>query len=154
MTPPTSLQRLLDYYRAAAVAMRGLPVCHPALEVEGVGFRPHGQRQVGVIVTPWFMNLTALPGPGDSAAWIAGRLTQLEFPSGRYEFTVSEAGEAGLIATCSLFTLMHTFADQADARAAAQAAADALFESPPSPAPTQAAPTAPVMSRRRFLRGG
>jgi hypothetical protein len=65
---------------------------------------------------------------------------------------VSEAEENGLIATCSLFSLMHDFADQAAARDAAVAAVTALFE-PEPPAPPAAPKPSPQLSRRRFLGG-
>jgi [NiFe] hydrogenase assembly HybE family chaperone len=153
VTHPEPVERLLDYYRHASRGMQGVPVYHRALTVAGVGFRVHEGRAVGVILTPWFMNLTVLPAPADAGSWRKGGVVRLQFPSGPYDFVVSEAGDVGLIATCSLFSLMHDFADQAAAQAAALAAAEALFEPEPSPTPAQPA-SAPVMSRRRFLRGG
>jgi len=147
-----ALARLVDYYERAARNMQGLPMFHPALEVEAVGFREHEGRLVGVIVTPWFMNLAVLPSPADGDTWRKGSIARVSFPSGTYEFSIGDAGENGLVATCSLFSLMHDFADHAAARDAALAAAEALFE-PPSP--RAAEPKAsPAMSRRRFLRGG
>ena len=146
-----AVARLVDYYRQAAGNLRGLPICNAALAVEAVGFRDHDGRHVGVSVTPWFMNLTVLPSSADLETWHQGQLARLAFPSGLYEFVVSEAGVGGLIATCSLFSPMHDFSDHADARAAALAAVEALFE--PAPTPVGASP-APAMSRRRFLRGG
>ncbi|HET7203817.1 MAG TPA: [NiFe]-hydrogenase assembly chaperone HybE [Steroidobacteraceae bacterium] len=148
-----AVARLVDYYRQAADAMQGLPICNPALAVEAVGFRAHDGRHVGVIVTPWFMNLTVLPSAADLTVWRPGQLARLAFPSGLYDFVVSEAGDDGLIATCSLFSPMHDFADHADARAAALAAVDALFERESAPKPVGDSP-APAISRRRFLRGG
>jgi [NiFe] hydrogenase assembly HybE family chaperone len=148
-----AVARLVDYYRQAAGNMQGLPICNAALAVEAVGFREHDGRNVGVIVTPWFMNLTVLPSPADPATWRAGQLARLAFPSGAYDFVVSDAGADGLIATCSLFSLMHDFRDHADARAAALAAVEALFEREPAPKPVEPSPS-PAMSRRRFLRGG
>jgi [NiFe] hydrogenase assembly HybE family chaperone len=149
---PGALTRLVDYYRRAAIGMHGLPICNPALAVESVGFREHQGRQVGVIVTPWFMNLTVLPAPADLQTWRAGALTRLALPSGAYDFVVSEAGDTGLIATCSLFSLMHDFSDAEAARLAAQAAADALFE-PTTPTPPVEPPPARTFSRRRLLGG-
>jgi [NiFe] hydrogenase assembly HybE family chaperone len=145
---------LVEYYRRAARRMQGLPAYNPALDVEAVGFRSHdGGGQTGVIVTPWFMNLTTLPSPADRTTWRKGGVARLAFPSGRYDFTVSEADDNGLIATCSLFSLMHDFTDQAAARDAALAAVTALFEpEPPAPRPTTPKPS-PQLSRRRFLGG-
>ncbi|HWJ04285.1 MAG TPA: [NiFe]-hydrogenase assembly chaperone HybE [Steroidobacteraceae bacterium] len=147
-----AVRSLVDYYRRAAERMRALPVYNAALAVEAIGFRAHDGRQVGVIVTPWFMNLVALPTTEDQAGWQKGRSTRLAFPSGRYDFVVSEAGENGLIATCSLFPLMHDFADQASARDAAAAAVTALMQ-PEPPAEPPAPKAAPQLSRRKFLGG-
>ena len=63
-----AVQNLANAYRRAALKVKGLPIYNPTLAVEAVGFREHEGRQVGVIVTPWFMNLTVLPiggGPQD-----------------------------------------------------------------------------------------
>jgi [NiFe] hydrogenase assembly HybE family chaperone len=151
-----TVRRLVDYYRRADERMRGLPVHNAALAVEAIGFRTYEGRQVGVIVTPWFMNLTALPAPEDLATWRKGVATRLAFPSGNYDFVVSEAGDLGLIATCSLFTLMHEFGDQATAREAAEAVVEALMKTEPPPAPPAppAPKPAPQLSRRKLLLGG
>ncbi|HXW10839.1 MAG TPA: [NiFe]-hydrogenase assembly chaperone HybE [Steroidobacteraceae bacterium] len=150
---PSRVERLVAYYERAARNMQGLPMYNAALAVEAVGFREHDGRLVGVIVTPWFMNLTLLPSPADLQAWRKGSNARVPFPSGQYDFAVGDAGENDLIATCSLFSLMHDFIDHEAARATALAAAEALFE-PPAPPPAAQRAASPAMSRRRFLRGG
>jgi len=152
MTAPDPVVRLVDYYRDAARRMQDMPVYNAALAVEAVGFREHTGRQVGVIVTPWFMNLTVLSSPPDLDTWRPGQIAQLAFPSGRYEFVVSEAGDNGLIATCSLFSPMQDFRDHEAAQVAALAAADALFEPDTPDQPAEPKP-APSMSRRKLLGG-
>jgi [NiFe] hydrogenase assembly HybE family chaperone len=152
-TAPSRVARLVAYYERAARNMQGLPMYNAALAVEAVGFREHDGRLVGVIVTPWFMNLTLLPSSADLQPWRKGATARVPFPSGQYDFAVGDAGENDLIATCSLFSLMHDFADQAAARGAALAAAEALFE-PPAPTQDVKPRSSPAMSRRRFLRGG
>jgi [NiFe] hydrogenase assembly HybE family chaperone len=141
-----SVQRLANAYRRAALKVKGLPIYNPTIAVEAVGFREYEGRQVGVIVTPWFMNLTALPSESDLKAWLAGRSTMLGFPSGAYEFTVTDLQDVGLIATCSLFSTMLDFTDHEAAQLAAKTVADAVFE-PEQPAP------APTVSRRQLLGG-
>ena len=148
---PDALARLVDYYCRANLRMQGLPVHNPALAVEGVGFRGHLGRQVGVIVTPWFMNLAVLPAAEDLAAWRNGTSARLLLPSGRYDF-VGDAGDNGLVATCSLFSPMHDFTGQEDARLAAHAAVEALFE-PQAPERSRGPGPAPMVSRRKFLGG-
>jgi [NiFe] hydrogenase assembly HybE family chaperone len=111
-----------------------------------VGFREHDGRQVGVIVTPWFMNLTVLPSPADTAIWVEGESARLVFPSGAYDFVVSDLSEVGLIGTCSLFSTMTEFTDHEAAQLAATSVAEALFQPEP-------APPAPTVSRRQLLGG-
>jgi [NiFe] hydrogenase assembly HybE family chaperone len=147
-----AVTRLVNYYRHASINMKGLPIYNPTLAVEAVGFRAHDSRQVGVIVTPWFMNLTVLPGDADRASWKAGGTARLAFPSGLYDFVVSEAGDNGMIATCSLFSPMQDFTDHEAAQVAALAAADALFEADPPAAPAEPKP-APTISRRSLFGG-
>jgi [NiFe] hydrogenase assembly HybE family chaperone len=146
------VRRLVDYYERASRRMQGMPVCNPNVVVEAVGIREFGGRRVGVIVTPWFMNLTILPSPADLATWRAGAVAPIAFPSGLYDFVVSEAGDNGLIATRSLFSMMHEFADQDSTRVAARAAIDSLFE-PTTPERPSTPKAAPALSRRKFLGG-
>ena len=71
---------------------------------------------------------------------------RLAFPSGAYDFMVSELPDFGLVATCPLFSQMADFTDHEAAQVAALAAAEALFQAEePEPAPT--------VSRRQLLGG-
>jgi len=142
-----AVQNLANAYRRAALKVKGLPIYNPTLAVEAVGFREHDGRQVGVIVTPWFMNLTALPSAEDQKVWVSGGTTRLAFPSGAYDFVVNELHGVGLVGCCSLFSTMSEFTDHEAAQLAAKTIADALFE-PEQPEP------APTMTRRELLRGG
>lgn len=146
----TRIERLETSFRKVAASMHGLPIYHPALTVEAVGFREHEGRLVGVLVTPWFMNLVALPADADREVWRSGATLRLAFPSGRYDYLVSSVDDLGLLASCSLFSPMSDFADQDAARTAAQAAADGLFE----PDERRASAEQPTVSRRELLRGG
>ncbi len=147
--------RLVAAYRNAATEMRGLPVYNPQLIVEALGFMDYGERRVGVMVTPWFMNIAVLPGGSDQQEWAAGRSLRLTFPSGAYDFLVSELDGVGLVASCSLFSPMNDFTDHEAARLAATAAFEALLQPDPEEAVAEppAAAAAPV-SRRAFLSAG
>jgi [NiFe] hydrogenase assembly HybE family chaperone len=70
----------------------------------------------------------------------------LAFPSGAYEFTVTDLQDVGLIGTCSLFSTMLDFTDHEAAQLAAKTVADAVFE-PEQPTPS------PTVSRRQLLGG-
>ncbi len=144
-----AVQNLANAYRRAALKVKGLPIYNPTLAVEAVGFRLHEGRRVGVVLTPWFMNLTVLPSTEDRAVWVSGGTVRLAFPSGAYDFTVSELDDVGLVGCCSLFSTMSEFTDHEAARLAASTVAEALFE--PEPPPENCAPT---RTRRELLRGG
>jgi [NiFe] hydrogenase assembly HybE family chaperone len=143
-----AVQNLANAYRRAALNVKGLPIYNPTLAVEAVGFREHEGRQVGVIVTPWFLNLVALPSEQDRAVWVSGGTVRLSFPSGAYDFMVNELTGFGLTGSCSLFSTMSEFTDHEAAKLAAQAAADGVFQSD-EPPPKQEQP----ISRRQLLGG-
>jgi len=141
-----AVQDLANAYRRAALKVKGMPIYNPTLAVEAVGFRLYEGRQVGVIVTPWFMNLTVLPCAEDQKAWVTGGSVRLVFPSGAYDFVVTNLDGVGLVGACSLFSTMFEFTDHEAAQLAATTIAEAVFE-PEQPAP------APVVSRRQLLGG-
>ena len=141
-----AVQRLANAYRRAALKVKGMPIYNPTLAVEAIGFREDQGRHTGVMVTPWFMNLTVIPSADELQTWIDGGKVRLSFPSGAYDFTVYDLPEFGLIGYCSLFSTMTEFTDHEAAQLAAQAAADGLFSvDEPEPRPT--------LSRRQLLGG-
>ncbi len=141
-----AVQRLANAYRRAALKVKGMPIYNPTLAVEAIGFREDQGRHTGVMVTPWFMNLTVIPSADDLKVWVDGGKARLAFPSGAYDFTVYDLPEFGLIGYCSLFSTMTEFTDHEAAQLAAQAAADGLFSvDEPEPRPT--------LSRRQLLGG-
>lgn len=134
--------------------MRGLPLANEALAVEAVGFAPWDAHWLGVLVTPWCMNLVLLPR--EAAAWQsapAGAKLAYRFPAGMYEFVSGREDAIGEYQACSLFSPMFEFADHATARLTAEAARAALFDAAhadPATVPP-AAPGAVSPSRRAFL---
>ncbi len=99
--------------------MQGLPFLNPALKVEAVGFVPWETGVLGVLITPWFMNLVLLPGTADWRQLRVGSKVRHSFPSGCYEFTVGDEPGIGRYQSCSLFSPMQAFEDQAAAVATA-----------------------------------
>ncbi len=167
--------RLTTAFRAAAARMAGLAFVNPALEVEAVAFAPWQGHWLGVMVTPWFMNLTLLPR--DAAAWrtlAPGAKRRYRFPAGEYEFVGANDPVAGEMQVCSLFSPVLEFDDHPTARLVAMLAREALFDSahaeahampvadlspgtvcgrqPGSPTPLRERVDAPL-SKRDFLRG-
>jgi len=128
-TLPDPSERLTAAFRAAAARMQGLDVVNPALAVEAVGFAPWDEHWLGVMLTPWFMNLTLLPR--NPRAWqplATGAKRRHTFPAGEYEFVGANDAAVGAYQVCSLFSPVHEFADQETARLVATLAREALFD--------------------------
>ena len=138
---------------------------NPVLAVEAVGFRPWRDHWLGILITPWFMNLLLLPRV--TARWqpIAGGASRhYSFPAGVFEFIGARDPALGDYQACSLFSPMFEFASQQGAHDTAVAALDALFDAAsrepgelPSAGPVVvAAPEATAaraVSKRDFLFG-
>jgi [NiFe] hydrogenase assembly HybE family chaperone len=150
------------FRRIQAERMQDVPVCNPALRVEAVGFREWGDYVLGVMLTPWFMNLMLLPrNPQTFVAMQEGSKQLHHFPSGSYEFIYGSEEGLGAYQVCSLFSPMHEFADQETAVETARQVLDAMMEEshresrPVNEPAGKVIPEAnAVMSRRDFLRGG
>jgi len=117
-------------YRAVAEgAMAGMPVCNPALGVADVGFRPHAGQAIGIVVTPWFMNVVAarLPDAPRPPSAAPGAIVRAALPGGEIDMIVGDLDGFGRIDACSLFSPMQNFADMDAALEAARAAMAELF---------------------------
>ncbi|WP_165873457.1 [NiFe]-hydrogenase assembly chaperone HybE [Parasulfuritortus cantonensis] len=136
------------FSRIAAERMAGLPILNPALAVAAVGFRPWQDYWLGVLVTPWFLNLVACPTGADEAADLSERV--LALPSGNYEFAAAHEDGLGLYFACPLISPMSQFASQADVMAVAEEIAKRVFVAPAKPAPP--AKDEPDQGRRGFFR--
>ncbi|HYN77889.1 MAG TPA: [NiFe]-hydrogenase assembly chaperone HybE [Lamprocystis sp. (in: g-proteobacteria)] len=135
--------------------MAGLPILNPDLAVKLVGLRAWAGGWVGVLVTPWMMNLIALPGAnGADRPGAAGSQRGRAFTSGEYQFTAGADPVIGRYETCSLFSPMGTFPDQETAVATAESILTLLLDAPPAdtaqPAPDH--PPQRTLSRRGLLR--
>ncbi len=131
MSCPAHLTRDLEqlFDRVQHERMLGVPVVNPALRVQCVGFVAWGDHYLGVLITPWFMNLVLLPGAGQPWADLSvGEKLVQRFPSGAYEFILGEEPGAGRYLMCSLFSPMFEFVDQAAAVATAEAVMQGLME--------------------------
>ncbi|GAP38823.1 [NiFe]-hydrogenase assembly chaperone HybE [Piscinibacter sakaiensis] len=156
-----ALQRSFEHVQRTRMA--GLPLLNPRLHVEPVGFEPGLPpaeadpatgaalpplalpHALGVLITPWFMNLIWLPLPDESGpaaaatadAWAVGDCRRLTVGPECFEFIGAHADELGPYGLCSLFSPMAEFGSQAVARATAQAVLAALRA--PAAAPDAAA---------------
>jgi [NiFe] hydrogenase assembly HybE family chaperone len=149
-------QRLREAFeRIHRERMAGLPILHPDLRVAVIGGRRWQHDWIGVLLTPWCMNLVLLPGPGAARRpGSAGSTQRLVLPAGTFELVASHEAGVGAFAACSLFSPMHGFADQAAAVATAEAVMQALFAPPEAPPAADARRSLPAgISRRDLLRG-
>ena len=124
--------------------MRDMPFINPALSVQAIGFGRIMNDWLGVLLTPWSMNLLLLPTI--ESKWVSlapGQQFEQNFPSGRFIFTAAHEDGLGVYAQCSLFSPMQQFQDQLAAQTAARSALTALL-TPEAPA---------SLSRRDWLRG-
>jgi len=146
--------RLAEIYRGVHVAMRDLPVCNPRLDVEAIGFQPFGDYALGVLLTPWFMNviICARSAP-DLPATPAGAATQWALPAGGVDFVAARLEGFGRLDSCSLFSPMDAFADHAAAKATAIAALDQLIAPAAEPAADPRAPQHKKLNRRALFFG-
>lgn len=166
------------YARVSRERMAGVPILNPRLSVEVVGARTWEGKWLGVLVTPWSINLMLLPlGEAEQPAWAElglGTAVRHRFPAGQFEFLVGEEAEIGRTQMCSLFSPVLEFEGSEAARVAAEAALAALLDTATDDAPPAAAgdahppqqsdgrdidseqgPADPNLrlSRRRFLSG-
>ncbi|MCB1391483.1 MAG: [NiFe]-hydrogenase assembly chaperone HybE, partial [Rhodobacteraceae bacterium] len=93
-----------DFTEVWHAKMRDVPLVNKALKVEAVGFRPHEDMILGVLVSPWFMNLILLPDGQDWTSLTPGEKEVLDFPSGAYEFLHNTREMTGGYKACSLFS--------------------------------------------------
>lgn len=110
--------------------MAELPIYNPELDVAVVGFRPYQQGELGVLVTPWCMNLIVLPDPENTnyPECSVGTKQMLALPSGQYEFIWGAAENVGSYLSCSLFSPMFEFDSHKSAIETAEEVMKALFE--------------------------
>ncbi|MBO5996759.1 MAG: [NiFe]-hydrogenase assembly chaperone HybE [Acetobacter sp.] len=115
--------------------MRDIPLINKALSVRAVGFRSYEGHVLGILITPWFMNIIFAPGEGeDWSELVSGTKEWVPFPSGEYEFmAVCRVEEVGIQAlppyrACSLFSPMFEFSTMEQAIETAQEVLRALLD--------------------------
>ena len=118
-----------DFTEVWHAKMRDVPIVNKLLHVQAVGWRMYEGRPLGILISPWFMNLIQLPAEGED--WndlMAGAKEVHSFPSGQYEFICNTREQTGGYKACSLFSPMNDFKSQAAAVEVAEAVMVALFQ--------------------------
>lgn len=163
----------VTFAQIARTRMAGLPVVHPRLRVQAVGFHARSVRvggaadepraieagALGVLVTPWFMNLVWRADAAEATPLPVGQTRVRTLAGEAMPFLGAFEPAIGAFEACSLISPMFQFADHAAAVATATAVLQALRDVPmattrspdepypvasvhPTPTPTPAAPTA------------
>jgi len=110
--------------------MRDLPIVNPRLAVEAVGFERWEDQDLGILITPWFMNLVLLPNSERLVDFPQGERVECRFPSGPCELTVYHDEDLGSYLAAVLFRTVVDFPDQDVARAVAEEALAQLLAEP------------------------
>jgi [NiFe] hydrogenase assembly HybE family chaperone len=127
--PDPSLALTACYEHVRRTRMQGAPFVNEALDVEAVGFAPWQGYWLGVMVTPWFMNVVL--APREPRAWRSiapGEKRCHRLPAGDFEFIGANETGIGEFCIASLFSPMLEFADHPTARFVAERARAALLE--------------------------
>lgn len=108
-----------SFERIGHDTMLSLPFYNEKLAVEALDFEPFGDEWLGVLITPWFMNLVLVPGrpvPYSEAA--NGTKREIELPGGSVTFRCGGTEDFGLFYANSLASPMDVYKSQEQARAA------------------------------------
>ena len=130
MNRQTNLEQLEPTFQNILESrMSDVPVVNERLIVKAVGFEQWHEYQLGILVTPWFMNLLLLPelNEGETSMKVGDKYTHV-FPSGAYEFIVGFEEGLGFYLSCSLFSPMFEFEDQLAAELTAKEALSAIMD--------------------------
>ena len=118
-----------DFTEVWHAKMRDVPMVNKLLHVQVVGFQSYQGRPLGVLISPWFMNLILLPMDGEDWSDLRpGAKEHIVFPSGEYEFIHNTREMVGGYKACSLFSPMAEFRSQQQAVEVAEAVMSALFD--------------------------
>ena len=131
--------------------MQDLPFINPAVQVAAIDFALYEQDWLGILLTPWMLNIMLLPGP--EREWTefktsaVGEKINLNFSNGEYTFMLNQHPQLGQFLSCSLLSPVNDIRDQA---AGVRLAKDArrLLTAIPSIEPAQ-----PYSSHRAFFTG-
>lgn len=158
--PSTALAR---HFSQVLAKQRGeLPLINPALEVAAVGFVRHQGDWLGVVITPWFLDLFLLSGSGQIWGDIpTGERRYVDLPCGTLHFIAEDDPDLGPYQHFPLITPIIGVPDMASAVQIAQDAMRTVLVLPalpttssPEPFPGNSRPGTPPtpLPRRTFFR--
>ena len=164
MTPPGNpdhhprVQALIELFQRIDDGMRDLPFYNAQIAIEAIGFRAFGEgKLLGVVLTPWFMNLIALPiEPQRMEMAKIGRTVSVELPAGKRIFAVGGDETTGLYKAHSLHSPVLNFTLPGQAQAEARRMLGLLMTLPEVTSETAAknrSDAASSLDRRALLFG-
>lgn len=104
---------LLTFEHILQESMQGIPILNNKLQVQTLGFQKFDGRIMGIVITPWLMNLILLPNEEDDWSELElGKKMPIKFPSTSYKFMVNEIDGIGKCKTHSLYSPMREFNSQ------------------------------------------
>lgn len=124
--------------------MQGLPIVNERLRVEAIDFHEHDGDVVGILITPWFINLIRVPNDAVTRSDAQGDKSTVAFPSGSIEFTVCRDQGIEYFQSAVLFRSVSDIPDQSVAVDIAQRVMRDLFSAAVNPN---------RVSRRELLTG-
>ncbi|MES9868847.1 MAG: [NiFe]-hydrogenase assembly chaperone HybE [Sedimenticola sp.] len=129
--------------------MQGLPIVNDELSVQALGFQSWNGHQVGIIITPWLMNLIMMPMSEEE--WgdlLLDSKREFDFPSRSVTFVLTEFDGLGRCMSSAIHSPMNGFPDQAGAVSVAERFLQELMDE------TLQVETDPEDERlQRFLQG-
>jgi [NiFe] hydrogenase assembly HybE family chaperone len=145
---------LLDCFRQTDAVMRDLPIYNDKVAIEAIGFQRFGDDALlGVVLTPWFMNLILLPVvPEPMRMAEIGRPVEVEIPVGKRTFVIGGNDVIGLYRAHSLHSPVLTFTLPGQAQAEARRQLALLMTAPVQERAANRS-GAGALDRRRLLFG-
>lgn len=144
--------------------MQGIPILNSKLQVRAFGFKRWDKGRLGIVLTPWFMNVMFVPEYEFQV--VVGSKQFINLPSGSYECIVGFEEPVGFYLATSLFSPVLEFEDQVAAEQTAKAALIALMTEEKTgtsnnvSTPSESTTTQPLaerleqpLSRREWLQG-
>jgi [NiFe] hydrogenase assembly HybE family chaperone len=136
----------LAFNAIAEQRMAGVAVMHPRVHVQADPFvLLDAQMALGVLITPWFMNLLRLPLTRSDERRVGAQATH-HIGAHVIEFTSAFEAAIGAFECCSVYSPLTQFEDHAAVHATAQALMRALL-------PAGADDVKPALGRRALLFG-
>lgn len=113
-SPALSLEQ--SFQHILTTRMQGLPIINENLQVQAIGFNRWEINWLGVLITPWFMNLVLIPLADQPWQQLTvGSKVPINLPAKTYTGLVNEIEPIGRYLTYSVHSPMFGFLDQAHA---------------------------------------